>query len=507
MFSIRIKENKKSQNLPFVSLTKYGTPQKEIFESYREIINKELIECNCPTFFDDNEDHSVQSKENLENSLNSNQEEEGPPQDFDIRQLIREECCIEVSEEQRQNMENTILELAEICRQKELYCMHNNEVKNVVEQPTERGTRIIESLHNFRVIHKNSISLKNTSQISPVHAIAPILSTKEPEYSPSMRYENLNTTSKTESNEIIKSGVEELVPILCENEVTSEDKRECDVPVCENYPICDDHSEIFSDSNNDDDISSDDDAFEDIEYVEASLPDPEIVSLAEENDVYGEEEEVDLEDIFLNPRQSDNSISGDSSPEFETFCDHTEETRSGNTTTHADDSLPKYDSFLFKIDPDQERLINVVKNDISDNSSNDPLLEEADLFLAFDNSIPSGIENFGYDSEGDIRFLEALLSDNSILLSNNESYKSDFDNPSIPRPPLKQPDAKFGFKPNSGEEISVVMNTIDEIKCLDPRDEFDDDDYSYFMFLICSEVFSFLSAESEDTIFDPSISV
>nr|GFD53714.1 hypothetical protein [Tanacetum cinerariifolium] len=64
-----------------------------------------------------------------------------------------------------------------------------------------------------------------------------------------------------------------------------------------NSPICVDHSEIFSDSNNDDDISSDEDAFEDIEYVEASLPDPEIVSLEEKNNVHQEEEEFDLEEI------------------------------------------------------------------------------------------------------------------------------------------------------------------------------------------------------------------
>nr|GFD03166.1 hypothetical protein [Tanacetum cinerariifolium] len=89
--------------------------------------------------------------------------------------------------------------------------------------------------------------------------------------------------------------------------------------------------------------------------------------------------------------ESDNSLSGNSSPEFKTFIDHIEETRSGNTTTHADDSLPEYDSFFFEIEPDHERLINVVKNDISDNSTNDLLLEEADLFLASDNSIPPGI--------------------------------------------------------------------------------------------------------------------
>nr|GFD09245.1 hypothetical protein [Tanacetum cinerariifolium] len=93
------------------------------------------------------------------------------------------------------------------------------------------------------------------------------------------------------------SGVEELVPILNENEVTSEDKRECDMPVCENSSICDDHYDIFSDSKNDDDILSDDDDFEDVEYVEASLSDPEIIGLEEENVIHQEEEEIDLEDI------------------------------------------------------------------------------------------------------------------------------------------------------------------------------------------------------------------
>nr|GEW50673.1 hypothetical protein [Tanacetum cinerariifolium] len=68
--------------------------------------------------------------------------------------------------------------------------------------------------------------------------------------------------------------------------------------------------------------------------------------------------------------------------------------------------------------------------------------------------------------------------------------------------------AEFDFKLDAGEEFSVVMNTIDELECIDPKDEFDDDDYSSFMFLIYSKVFSFLlSAESEDTIFDLGISV
>nr|GEX01331.1 hypothetical protein [Tanacetum cinerariifolium] len=299
--------------------------------------------------------------------------------------------------------------------------------------------------------------------------ITPILSTKEPEYSSSMGYEHLSITPKTESDEFTESNAENLLPIPSECEVTLEDKKECDVPIFENSPICDDHSDTFFDSKIDDDILVYDDDFKDIEYVEASLSDPEIVSVEEENGVeeenvvQQEEEEVDLEDIsqiqdivlhekllsinrlianieslndnstpdrMLNSFESDNSLSDNFLPEFETFCDHSEETRSGNNAAHADNSLPEYDSFCFEIEPDQERLINLMKNDISDDSSNDLLLEEANLFL-FDNSIPSGIENVADDSEGDIHFLEELLNNDSIL--SHESSDSNFeDKPSIP---------------------------------------------------------------------------
>nr|GEY10765.1 hypothetical protein [Tanacetum cinerariifolium] len=110
--------------------------------------------------------------------------------------------------------------------------------------------------------------------------------------------------------------------------------------------------------------------------------------------------------------KSDNSLfySDNSLPEFETFSDHTEETRSGSTTAHANNSPPEYDSFCFEIEPGQGRLTSVVMNDISDNSTNNPLLEEVDLFLASDNSIPPGIEDIDYDSEGDIHFLKNYLS-------------------------------------------------------------------------------------------------
>nr|GEZ28465.1 hypothetical protein [Tanacetum cinerariifolium] len=326
-----------------------------------------------------------------------------------------------------------------------------DEVKNIIEQPAERGNRNIQPLQNFRVIRKSSISL-NTSQISSIHAVAPILSTKKLEYSPSMGYEHSNTTPEMESDEIIKSGVEELVPILSENEVTSEYKKECDVLICEDSStsdIYDNHSNIFFDSKIDDDISVYDDDFEDIEYVEASLSDQEIFNQEEENVVQQEEEE------------SDNSLSYNFSPEFKTFCDHSKETRSGSTTTHADNSLPEYDSFCFEIEPDQERLINIVKNDIPDESRRHP-------------------------------FFEALLIDDSIPFPINES-SNDL---SIPRPPPELPDDDFDFNPDSGKVISVVINTIDEPnedESFDPGGEIivstKDKDVDYFSFMFVMRIF------------------
>nr|GFB62600.1 hypothetical protein [Tanacetum cinerariifolium] len=124
--------------------------------------------------------------------------------------------------------------------------------------------------------------------------------------------------------------------------------------------------------------------------------------------------------------------------------------------------------------------------------------------------LPPGFEND--DSDREIDVVDDVHVDNSISNSEHElsnSEASDFDNLSFPRPPPKPLDANF--KLNSGEEISVVRNTIVEFECIKPRDEFDvsndeNDDYYSFMFVIYPEMFPLLlSAESEDTIFDPGI--
>nr|GEY35428.1 hypothetical protein [Tanacetum cinerariifolium] len=77
------------------------------------------------------------------------------------------------------------------------------------------------------------------SELPSCIAITPILSTKD---SLIMGNEHLDTISKKESNEFIKSSVENLVP----NPSESKDERECDVPVCDDFTT---FSNIFFDAD------------------------------------------------------------------------------------------------------------------------------------------------------------------------------------------------------------------------------------------------------------------
>ncbi|GKE81851.1 hypothetical protein Tco_1551851, partial [Tanacetum coccineum] len=94
-------------------------------------------------------------------------------------------------------------------------------------------------------------------------AITPDLPTEEPEYSLSMGDEHLDTIPAMESDEVIKSSVENLVPIPSESKVTYDNKSECDVPVDdESSPTFTTFSNPLFDSN-DDFTSSDDESLSD----------------------------------------------------------------------------------------------------------------------------------------------------------------------------------------------------------------------------------------------------
>ncbi|GJY50852.1 hypothetical protein Tco_0441699 [Tanacetum coccineum] len=230
-------------------------------------------------------------------------------------------------------------------------------------------------------------------------AITPVLPTKEPVNSLSMGDEHLDTIPATESDEVIKSSVENLVPIPSESEGIPDSV--CDVPLCDNpTPLEDfkDHSKIVVDSN-DDSSSSDDDSFsnKDIEYVDASPPDSEIVSLEVVEIVIPEVGGIDT-DILLtikddilrekllnvnlliakikalkdNLTPSSNVMTKSSStspnffleetntvdnslPETETFCFNLEEISSGSPTSYLDLSLPDYEAFYLDDDHVEEK--------------------------------------------------------------------------------------------------------------------------------------------------------
>nr|GEX22788.1 hypothetical protein [Tanacetum cinerariifolium] len=115
--------------------------------------------------------------------------------------------------------------------------------------------------------------------------------TEEPIDSLSMGDDHLDTIPATESDE--KSSVEDLIPIPSEFEVIPDTM--CDVHLDNNHTPLEakDHVEIVMNSNDDISSSNDDSLHEEnIEYVEASPYDSELVSLEAAEIVIPEVEEI-----------------------------------------------------------------------------------------------------------------------------------------------------------------------------------------------------------------------
>ncbi|GKA93731.1 hypothetical protein Tco_0815717 [Tanacetum coccineum] len=304
--------------------------------------------------------------------------------------------------------------------------------------------------------------------------------------------EHLSTIPKKESDELIKSSVENLVPIPSESEVTSDNKSECDVPV-------DDESSLtfttFSNplfDSNDDFTSSDDESLSDEDvpkenfkiYSNPLFDDEEIIST--KIDPHSFNAESNFIESLLN---RDTLI--DSSPKF----DYLLEEFSGELA-HIDPIPPGIE----KADFDLEEEIRFVENLLYDNSSprppeernseiadtiiespspspipvtdSDSLMEEIDLFLASDDSMPPGIDSDYSDSEGDNLFLERLLHDDPTPL------------PDIPSPTH----VTFPFEDHHDLDFTCVVRVF----------------LPFFTYPVTSSLL--LSSGSEDTIFDPGIS-
>nr|GFA85558.1 hypothetical protein [Tanacetum cinerariifolium] len=94
---------------------------------------------------------------------------------------------------------------------------------------------------------------------------------------PSRRNEDLNTIPEKESNEFIKSSVEDLIPIPSESEDTSGSESVCILPSCDDFsPIDVPEEKVVTFSNplfysNDDFISSDDKSLSDEDVSEDNV--------------------------------------------------------------------------------------------------------------------------------------------------------------------------------------------------------------------------------------------
>ncbi|GKE51775.1 hypothetical protein Tco_1486931 [Tanacetum coccineum] len=266
-----------------------------------------------------------------------------------------------------------------------------------IMQNTEEEKRIAEDQASRDRYWKISICYDDDKDYTI--AITPVLSTKKPIDSLIMEDEHLDTIPATESNEVIKSSVENLVQIPSESKGISDGG--CDVPLCDNPTPLEafkEHSETIVDSNNDSTSSDDDYPYcEDIDYVDASPPDAEIVSLEvveivvlevrgidtdilltikddnlrekllnvnllianiealKDNPVPSSDFVIKSPSTFPNSFLEETNTFDNSLPLSETFCFNMEEISSGNTTTRSDLSLPDYEAFYLNDDHIEEK--------------------------------------------------------------------------------------------------------------------------------------------------------
>ncbi|GJT79738.1 hypothetical protein Tco_1054080 [Tanacetum coccineum] len=297
-----------------------------------------------------------------------------------------------------------------------------------------------------------------------------------------MEDEHLDTIPETDLDEEIKSSVKNLNLTPSESEDLSDYVSECDLPFCDNSPDFYNDSEIFSNPLFDsiaDYTSSDDESYseEDVPvenfkiYSNPLLEFDEEIFSSEINLLYNEV----LEDLDSIPPGNENDHFNAESDLIESLLNKD----TVITSPKIDFLLEEFAGELALINPiplgiaepnfDPKEAIHLIKKLLYDNSSplppeelnseisdaiiksfspspilvedSDSLMEEIDIFLASDDSIPPGIENADYDSEGDILFLEELLTNDSLSLPENESFHFDrYYVLSFPRPLEKPPD-------------------------------------------------------------------
>ncbi|GJW32018.1 hypothetical protein Tco_0052050 [Tanacetum coccineum] len=244
----------------------------------------------------------------------------------------------------------------EINKKKELQRLE--QVANLSTYPSQHFKSFCYDDDDDYDYEKSTIPLNEIdSQIPPDNAITklgPILLTMEPKDPLIMGDEDLSTNPEKESDKVIKSSVEDLVPILSESEDTSESDSVCDLPSCDDFsPI-----NVYEEKSNED------------------VP----------------EDHVKL---YSNPlfEFNDEYISSDVNPLFDEVLENIE----------------SKDSYVSNLDePD---LLVTPLSDANEDECFDPGgdIDEIDAFLDMD--ISTDIKNGYHDSEGDIIYLERLAYD------------------------------------------------------------------------------------------------
>nr|GEU81398.1 hypothetical protein [Tanacetum cinerariifolium] len=268
----------------------------------------------------------------------------------------------------------------------------------------------------------------------------------------SMGDEHLDTISTTESNEFIKSSVENLVLIQSE----SMGEPACDMPVCEEFTT---FLNILFESDYDF-YSSDDQSFSDEdlpkEIYSNPLFDEEIIPIKIDQHHYNAES-----DLIESLRTYDSSIIISSKIDslFDEFASELTLLKSILSRINETDCYPEEETYFTKRLLYDKSSPHPPKEFVSDNSDteiesfspspipvedSDTLMKEIDLFFTPNYPMPPGVENDDYDSEKDILILKDLLSNDTLSLPENESFH--FDIPSSSRPPAKPPDGHEAFQ-------------------------------------------------------------
>ncbi|GJT37316.1 hypothetical protein Tco_0937181 [Tanacetum coccineum] len=292
------------------------------------------------------------------------------------------------------------------------------QIKDYRDEKIDIEIKINELKENF---NRMSIEINKKKKLQQLEQVAN-LSTYSSRHFNSFCYNDDEDDDEEYTIAITPSSIENLVPIPSESEDFSDIESECDVPVCDNFTT---FSNLLFDVD-DDFSSSDNESFSDEvvpnEIYLNPLFDEEIIST--KIDPHHFNAESDLIESLLN-----RDILIVSSPKFDSILEEF-----SCELAHIDLISPEIDEAAF--DPEDE--IRLVEKLLYDNSSprpsdefnsknsdaviesfspspipvegSDSLMEEIDIFPALDDSIPPGIENDDYDSEGDILFLGELLT-------------------------------------------------------------------------------------------------